>query len=92
MLWWAGRERLALSTTCPRLAPPRVTWRARAPPLQVILMSATLDAAMFAAYFDAAAGAGGVPTLTAGGRTFPVQQVGSGIDSNRSSAAQSPQT
>lgn len=38
-------------------------------------MSATLDAAMFAAYFRDAAGGGGVPTLAAGGRTFPVQQV-----------------
>lgn len=38
-------------------------------------MSATLDAAMFAAYFRDAAGGGGVPTLAAGGRAFPVQQV-----------------
>ena len=44
--------------------------------LQVILMSATLDAGLFAQYFGSVAGGGsGVPTLAAGGRTFPVQQV-----------------
>jgi HrpA-like RNA helicase len=48
--------------------------------LQVILMSATLDAGLFAQYFGSAAGSGGsgVPTLAAGGRTFPVQQVRKG--------------
>lgn len=39
-------------------------------------MSATLDAGLFAQYFGSVAGSGaGVPTLAAGGRTFPVQQV-----------------
>lgn len=38
-------------------------------------MSATLDAGLFAQYFGTVAGSGGVPTLAAGGRTFPVQQV-----------------
>ena len=37
-------------------------------PLQVILMSATLDSHLFANYF------GGAPALAAGGRTFPVEQ------------------
>ncbi len=37
-------------------------------------MSATLDAAMFAAYFGGGGGSGDVTTLAAGGRTFPVQQ------------------
>jgi len=36
---------------------------------QVVLMSATLDSNLFASYF------GGCPTLAAGGRTFPVDQV-----------------
>ena len=35
---------------------------------QVVLMSATLDSDMFARYY------GGCPVLTAGGRTFPVEQ------------------
>lgn len=38
-------------------------------PLKLILMSATLDAQRFAAYFN------GCPVLTALGRTFPVQQL-----------------
>ena len=45
-------------------------------------MSATLDAAAFAAYFGGGGGGGGggVPILAAGGRTFPVQQVGGDVD------------
>eukprot|EP00873_Tetraselmis_striata_P037555 jgi/Tetstr1/457819/TSEL_044364.t1 len=40
--------------------------RARGQPLKVVLMSATLDAGLFAGYF------GGAPVLHAEGRTFPV--------------------
>lgn len=39
----------------------------RRPTLKVVLMSATVDAAKFSAYFD------GAPILTVPGRTFPVQ-------------------
>ncbi|KAG2502148.1 hypothetical protein HYH03_000635 [Edaphochlamys debaryana] len=39
------------------------------PPLKVVLMSATLDAALFANYF------GGCPVLHAAGRTFPVSRL-----------------
>ncbi|KAI3433652.1 hypothetical protein D9Q98_003461 [Chlorella vulgaris] len=42
--------------------------RAAAHPLKVVLMSATLDSALFADYF------GGCPVLHAQGRTFPVEQ------------------
>ncbi|CAK0787622.1 hypothetical protein CVIRNUC_010844 [Coccomyxa viridis] len=42
--------------------------RAAGRPLKVVLMSATLDSDMFARYY------GGCPVLTAGGRTFPVEQ------------------
>lgn len=35
--------------------------------MQIVLMSATLDSALLAAYF------GNCPTLAAGGRTFPVE-------------------
>ena len=37
-------------------------------PAQVVLMSATLDSDMFAGYYSHC------PVLTAGGRTFPVEQ------------------
>ena len=36
--------------------------------MQVVLMSATLDSDMFAGYYSHC------PVLTAGGRTFPVEQ------------------
>lgn len=43
--------------------------RAAGRPLKVVLMSATLDAALFASYF------GGCPVVAAAGRTFPVTQL-----------------
>lgn len=42
--------------------------RASRRPLKVVLMSATLDAALYANYYG-----GGCPVLTTEGRTFPVQ-------------------
>ncbi|GAX74754.1 hypothetical protein CEUSTIGMA_g2201.t1 [Chlamydomonas eustigma] len=47
---------------------PTETSKFHTAPLKVVLMSATVDAGLFAAYF------GGCPVLSAEGRTYPVEQ------------------